>query len=803
MPPAPDPMIGQAIARNRYQITARLGEGGMGFVYRAWDTNLGTEVVVKVPRRSLLDDPEFAERFTRETRALVELSHPNIVPIMEVGLHDGLPFFVMKYLAGGSLADRRTDGQGQPRCPNPRSLADWLPGVAAALDYAHSCGYIHRDVKPANILFGPTGHVYLSDFGAVKGLAGGRERRESTLTGTGMVLGTPEYMAPELIMGRPFDGRIDQYALAVVIYEMLGGRRPFEGPTPTAILVQQSTDEPQRISGLNPQVSEPLDFALHRALAKDPAQRFPDCAALARAVLGTLSAPIGASAATSPPGKVVKLPCGQCGTTLGVPADRRGKRTKCPVCGTRYRVSDRLDALEPIEAAEVNTGATIALAPIRPPARDGMTRPDLAAPFELSAPRPTPRSAVKATVREVVDRGPSGFSREDASRTPEPPKPGPKRMLIGGGIAAALLVLAGVAYALRPPGEGDGAVGAATTPVAKTPAPTAPPRIEPPAVLPAQPPASPFALATAPAAAPMPAAGSLAMGPSSRTLGPPVPRNPIAAEPNGPAEPGVNLTDSDGLGGGIGASQPSRRVTDLDSDPESNGPITDVALARLRESPGDYEGQLVHPTCYFEIQPAGDGPNGGSYQLLPRGLDSGPPQPLALDRPGAAEEALNLRVHDRLRPRMDRFFQGYNSRVKVRCYVTMLIQKTEQGWTGLVVHVAILFLQDLNNLYMATGRAVKDVIPRDAVPVYRLDTRRDKPEMEPGSSWSTRLDERERSIIKKKVNDDARSFRTQMQLNAARDTFSSSLRQGIQKSAADDAARAKWTQDFWGVPQRR
>ena len=247
---------GLTLAGGRYRITAKLGEGGMGFVYRALDQNIDADVVIKVPRQAMMDDPEFAGRFTREIRSLVKLSHPHIVKVTDVGTCEGTPFAVMQYLPGGSLEDQRPAGpDGQVLPCDPRNVSRWLIAVAEALDYIHGQGYVHRDVKPGNILFDALGHAFLSDFGVAKVLASSDRTRaasQTAMTGAGMVLGTPEYMAPELIMGEPFDGRVDQYALAITVYEMLCGRRPFEDETKTKVLVLHTSKAPPPLTRVVP-----------------------------------------------------------------------------------------------------------------------------------------------------------------------------------------------------------------------------------------------------------------------------------------------------------------------------------------------------------------------------------------------------------------------------------------------------------------------------------------------------------------------------------------------------------------------
>jgi serine/threonine protein kinase len=277
----------------RYAVTAKLGQGGMGFVYRAHDARLNCDVVVKVPRAAMLEDAGFRRRFQDEVRALVQLAHPHVVKVSDFGQHDGVPFAVMQFLPGGSLEDRRPkDDRGRFKPIAPRSLAGWLPQVADALDFIHKKGYVHRDVKPANILFDGSKNPYISDFGVAKAVAGNRTASPG-VTGTGMVLGTPAYMAPELVMAEKFDGRIDQYALAVTVFELLAGRPPFDGATPMAVLVKRTTEDAPALTDHLPGTPVALSAAVARGLNKDPAARFPSCAAFAQAIVAATEASRG------------------------------------------------------------------------------------------------------------------------------------------------------------------------------------------------------------------------------------------------------------------------------------------------------------------------------------------------------------------------------------------------------------------------------------------------------------------------------------------------------------------------------
>lgn len=281
MTTAPASWVGLDLENDRYHVTAALGEGGMAHIYRAFDRKKQRDVVLKVPKPALLADPEFVHRFAREVKTLVELKHPSIVAVLGFGRHLGLPFAVLEYMPGGTLDDRNKPCE-------PTELTEWLVDVGAALDHIHNNGYVHRDVKPSNILFDTHGRARLSDFGVIKSIDE-RVGQTRALTESGVAVGTPEYMAPELARGEIYDGKVDQYALAVTVYEMLAGRRPIEGGSGPVILVKQIQETPLPLNEVDSAISMPLASAVSRALAKDPRQRFADCSEFAKVICSAIN----------------------------------------------------------------------------------------------------------------------------------------------------------------------------------------------------------------------------------------------------------------------------------------------------------------------------------------------------------------------------------------------------------------------------------------------------------------------------------------------------------------------------------
>jgi serine/threonine protein kinase len=437
----------------RYAVKALLGEGGMGQAYRAWDRNVETDVVIKVPRRELLGDRDFASRFRREIRSLVQLTHPRIVKIIDVAEYDGVPFVVMQFLAGGSLDDQRArDRDGNPSPMEPESLPTWLPAVAEALDFVHGQGYVHRDVKPGNILFDAHGNAYLSDFGVVKALSSTEtegQRRSAALTGAGVALGTPEYMAPEVVMAEAFDGRSDQYALGVTIYEVLSAKMPITGPSAAAILVNQTARTPQRLSEQVSSIPRALSDAVMRCLSKSAGARFPDCTYFARTVLAALPEPAAASApiGITPPqinrGSSGQLACPECGKILRLGETHAGRAIRCPQCKTALRVAKDLSSV----STSVSKSTARSAVPLESGYLDPLSR-DATVP--QTSQKETMRSNAVDTARRgrFADHQPSTSTRRDAKRRWAAKLKQPRWFLGLAGAAIAGLVGAAIALGI-------------------------------------------------------------------------------------------------------------------------------------------------------------------------------------------------------------------------------------------------------------------------------------------------------------------------------------------------------------------
>jgi serine/threonine-protein kinase len=251
----------------KYKILGVLGKGGMGIVYKGLDPDIEREVAIKTIRLDgFIDGPEKEEmlnRAIREAKAAGRLNHPNIITIFDVLREDDLTFIVMQYVDGRTLQALIESG----KIFSPEDVIALLKPVAEALDFAHQNGIVHRDVKPANILIDKAGTPFLADFGVAR-------METSTMTGPGTTIGTLSYMSPEQIMGKTADGRADFFALGVILYELLAGRRPFVGNNLSTIVYKIVHEEPQRVTDINQSLPPGYEDVIRRALAKNPDDRY-------------------------------------------------------------------------------------------------------------------------------------------------------------------------------------------------------------------------------------------------------------------------------------------------------------------------------------------------------------------------------------------------------------------------------------------------------------------------------------------------------------------------------------------------
>ncbi len=307
-------LVGRTLGQ--YEIVAELGHGGMANVYRAIQPSIGREVAIKVLPGHFLQDRTFLERFNREVRVIAKLQHPRILPVYDYGEAEGLPYIVMAYMPGGTLAERIKKSGPLPLGDISRLLAQ----IAEGLDYAHEQGIVHRDFKPSNVLLDAKGNAYLSDFGIAKVTAD-----TAQLTGSALI-GTPAYMAPEMSRPGGVSPQIDVYALGVTLYQMVTGQQPYLADTPIGVLMAHATEPIPDARLLRPGLPGALQAVIEMALAKNPADRYSTAEALA--------ADFQAALAGEP---VSAQPAADDASTLHMPGSEHGLTT--PVVSFRQTAS--------------------------------------------------------------------------------------------------------------------------------------------------------------------------------------------------------------------------------------------------------------------------------------------------------------------------------------------------------------------------------------------------------------------------------------------------------------------------------
>jgi hypothetical protein len=269
-------LAGQTLGH--YQLMEQIGRGGMATVYKAYQPSLDRYVAVKVLPTYLAHEPGFAARFEREARAVAKLDHPHILPVHDFGREGDLTYIVMKYVEAGTLKER----MGEPL--DLEAVVEIMAQVGEALDYAHQEGVIHRDVKPSNVLMDKGKWALLTDFGLAK-----MAEASVQLTKSGVGVGTPAYMSPEQGQGTTVDGRSDVYSLGVMLYEMLTGQVPYDAETPMAVVIKHITAPLPMPREMNPDIPEPVERVVLKALAKAPADRYQSVGRMVEALRKTVA----------------------------------------------------------------------------------------------------------------------------------------------------------------------------------------------------------------------------------------------------------------------------------------------------------------------------------------------------------------------------------------------------------------------------------------------------------------------------------------------------------------------------------
>jgi eukaryotic-like serine/threonine-protein kinase len=393
----------------KYQIVRVLGQGGMGRVYEAVDPVIGRRVAIKTISVTLVADEEVRARFFREAQAAGRLSHYNLITIYDIGEVDDSPYIVMEYLEGCDLS-RTIRGGGLSFDKKLQVMIDICEGLA----YAHGRDIVHRDIKPANIFITGHGQVKILDFGLARGAL-------SEMTETGRIVGTPNYMAPEQIRGEESDHRVDIFAAGVVFYELLSGRKAFEGDSVATTMYKVLETHPQPVHLLDRSLPPAISHVVERALAKDKTARYQTSSEMLQAISGIRGSQVSAGAGAALTEPSVAKPAA---SIVSPPRSRTGSRPVAIMIAAAIAASVVVGGAAWMRKARDNRGTLAAAAPSGPsihtpalPAPVDASPPPRVAPIPPPAPDAGRRSSSRAQAR----------TRSEPSIAPPPADPGPGR----------------------------------------------------------------------------------------------------------------------------------------------------------------------------------------------------------------------------------------------------------------------------------------------------------------------------------------------------------------------------------------
>ncbi|MEW1692849.1 protein kinase [Streptomyces sp. NPDC091265] len=427
--------IGGVVGDGRYRLTGRLGRGGMAEVFAAEDVRLGRTVAVKLLRSDLAEDPVSKARFTREAQSVAGLNHHAVVAVYDSGedtvAGQTVPYIVMELVEGRTIRDLLLNAEAPP----PEQALIIVSGVLEALAYSHQHGIVHRDIKPANVIITHSGAVKVMDFGIARALHGA----QSTMTQTGMVMGTPQYLSPEQALGKAVDHRSDLYATGCLLYELLALRPPFTGETPLSVVYQHVQDIPVPPSEVSDVVPAELDGLVMRSLAKDPDDRFQSAEEMRGLVQYSLQMlqVQGGHTGTWNTGPVVlneggnTPPRGMTGATRAMGHPQHGDTSQGPILppmnpddggyeggSSRRGGGGRGKMWLFVVLALIAIGAGVAIA--LNAAQGGGKKHEETPPSTSSSPSPS-KSSASPTDEETEDTQQPGNSTGDQQETPEKP----------------------------------------------------------------------------------------------------------------------------------------------------------------------------------------------------------------------------------------------------------------------------------------------------------------------------------------------------------------------------------------------